>query len=203
MRGPHPAKPGQARPRPSGTAPVVRLYAAQVVQFSAALDNDALIDIDEFNQRLVGHGALTQDAVRKTMDDLVADTNSRRASLLVTGLRVSRNANHLVQWLHNAGQSEIRAYRGWRSDQLGPMGMQNASVNDTIVVSDLNSLSWSFDIEVARKYGTDGLVTTRLSPVDDIILTDRLNNPGVRMEDLDDEVLFSPKPYETTVLRTS
>ena len=36
------APPRQARPRPSGTAPVVRLYAAQVVRFSAALDNFSL-----------------------------------------------------------------------------------------------------------------------------------------------------------------
>ncbi len=31
------------RPRPSGTAPVVRHYAAQVVQFSAALDKQGYV----------------------------------------------------------------------------------------------------------------------------------------------------------------
>ena len=69
MRG---APPRQARPRPSGTAPVVRLYAAQVVQFSSALDTLWLYNVNDLDEEAIGD-RLSTYALEKTGAELSED----------------------------------------------------------------------------------------------------------------------------------
>ena len=181
--------------------------AGKFLRWAAAetegMGNLMIVAIRNFNDYLMAQGRLEPEDARRSLDDLASDINSRRADELVEALRVTRNANHVVQWLNDSGRDEISVYRGWRPDQLAYMGVQNAAVNDTIMVRDLQTYSWSYDPNVANKYGLDSVVSVRSLPVGDIMLTDRLNNPGVRMEDNDDEVLFKPAQYATNVLRTS
>ena len=80
--------------------------------------DDAFRFIEKFNEALVTAGIITRQQHHGQMDQLVADTGSRRANSLVQGLIAARKANHMLSWLQQRGEEEVTVYRGWRLDQL-------------------------------------------------------------------------------------
>ena len=69
------------------------------------------------------------------------------------------------------------------------MGIQNATIDEIVpALGDQRVFSWTFDPEVAFSHGVDSIITRTRVQLDQIIITDRLNNPGIR--EGQDEVLF-------------
>ena len=94
--------------------------------------DDAFRFIEKFNEALVTAGIITRQQHHGQMDQLVADTGSRRANSLVQGLIAARKANHMLSWLQQRGEEEVTVYRGWRLDQLPTGVVQNARIGGII-----------------------------------------------------------------------
>ena len=158
---------------------------------------DSLDDTQRFNNRLLASGMITREELQARTDQLAADITGRRAQTLVSGLGVTRKANHLIAWLQHAGGGEVTVYRGWHLDQL-PDIVHNLPIGEIIRRDDSQTFSWSYNPDVASQYGEGSIVTRTQLPIDQAILTDRVNNPGLREDQ--DEVLFPLVGYDLEII---
>ena len=82
-------------------------------------------------------------------------------------------------------------------DQL-PDIVHNLPIGEIIRRDDSQTFSWSYNPDVASQYGEGSIVTRTQLPIDQAILTDRVNNPGLREDQ--DEVLFPLVGYDLEII---
>ena len=160
--------------------------------------DDSIRNTHAFEDSLFSNGIITREELQTRADQLAADITGRRAKTLVRALGVTRKANHITAWLQHAGADEVVVYRGWRFDQLPDYVMHNFPIGAIINRADSQTFSWTYDPQVAFRYGEGSIVTKTQLPIDQAVLTDRVNNPGLREDQ--DEVLFPLVDYSLEII---
>ncbi len=113
------------------------------------------------------------------------DRRTEEGEALVSGLHVTRGANAVLMSLQHGGQDEVTLFRTWQPDQVKFFGWKDAQVGDLIKMP-AEVYSHTLNPGV---FAHGGLRTKVKVPVEKMLLTDRLNNPGGKFVS-EDEVLY-------------
>ena len=125
---------------------------------------------------------------------------------LVNAMDVSNNMNHAVLHIQrpgikgNAKAKTVTLYRSLRPDQIKHMGWQAAKVGDIIEFDNPTIFSHTLGAHIFEV--GHGVKRTRVEvPLEDVLMSDRVNNTGAHIIGEDEALYVSKKPLQLTVIK--